>query len=76
VLGDRMALLTRAEAIGLGWFGPQVSGPARERIGDLIAVSVSDAAVVRRRAESRNSNLVGHHGALTDAELLVPLLSD
>jgi predicted AlkP superfamily pyrophosphatase or phosphodiesterase len=75
VVGDRMALVTRDEAIDRGWFGPAVSEPARHRIGDLIAVSVSELAVVRRKAESRNSKLVGHHGALTDAELLVPLLS-
>ena len=75
VLGDGMALLTRDEAISHGWFGPDVGEPARQRIGDLIAVSVSELAVVRRKAESRNSSLVGHHGALTDAELLVPLLS-
>jgi predicted AlkP superfamily pyrophosphatase or phosphodiesterase len=75
VVGDRMAVLTRDEAIGYGWFGPAVSEAARGRIGDLIAVSVSDVAVVRRKAESRNATLIGHHGALTEAELLVPLLS-
>ncbi|HEX8766859.1 MAG TPA: alkaline phosphatase family protein, partial [Jatrophihabitans sp.] len=75
VVGDRMAVLTRDEAIDLGWFGPDVSAPARHRIGDLIAVSTSELAVVRRKAESRNASLIGHHGALTDAELLVPLLS-
>jgi predicted AlkP superfamily pyrophosphatase or phosphodiesterase len=74
-VGDRMALLTRDEAIERGWFGPQVSEAARYRIGDLIALSVSELAVVRRKAESRNSTLIGNHGALTDAELLVPLLS-
>ncbi|HEX8094425.1 alkaline phosphatase family protein [Jatrophihabitans sp.] len=75
LVGDRMAVLTRDEAIGYGWFGPHVSEPARHRIGDLIAVSVSELAVVRRKVESRNASLIGHHGALTDAELLVPLLS-
>ena len=75
VLGDRMALLTRDEAIDHGWFGPDVGEPARQRIGDLIAVAVSDVAVVRRKAESRNASLIGQHGALTEAELLVPLLS-
>lgn len=75
VLGDRVALLSRDEAIACGWFGPSVSEQARHRIGDLIAVAVSDVAVVRRKAESRSASLIGHHGALTDAELLVPLLS-
>jgi len=75
VLGDGMAILSKDEAIARGWFGPVVSDAASSRIGDLIAVSVSELAVVRRKAESRNASLVGHHGALTDAELLVPLLS-
>ncbi len=75
VLGDRVAVLTRDEAVGRGWFGPYVHEQARGRIGDLIVVAVADVAVVRRTAESRSAALVGHHGALTDAELLVPLLS-
>ena len=75
LLGDGMAMLSKEEAIARGWFGPSVSDAASARIGDLIAVSVSELAVVRRKAESRNASLVGHHGALTDAELLVPLLS-
>jgi predicted AlkP superfamily pyrophosphatase or phosphodiesterase len=76
VLGDGMAMLSKEEAIARGWFGPSVSDAASARIGDLIAVSVSELAVVRRKAESRNASLVGHHGALTDAELLIPLLSN
>ncbi len=75
LLGDRVALLSRDEAIACGWFGPAVSEQASHRIGDLIAVAVSEIAVIRRKAESRSAMLVGHHGALTEAELLVPLLS-
>jgi predicted AlkP superfamily pyrophosphatase or phosphodiesterase len=75
-LGDRVALLTRDEAIERDWFGPTVSPAARERIGDLVALAVADVAVVRRKAESRSSLLIGHHGGLSDAELLVPLLSN
>ncbi|HEX8082259.1 MAG TPA: nucleotide pyrophosphatase/phosphodiesterase family protein [Jatrophihabitans sp.] len=75
VLGDRVALLSRDEAIGCGWFGAAVSEQARHRIGDLVAVAVSEVAIVRRKAESRSATLIGHHGALSEAELLVPLLS-
>lgn len=74
-LGDRMAILTRDEAIDRGWYGPIVTDDARHRIGDLIAVAVTDMSVVRRKAESRSSMLVGHHGGLSDGELLIPLLS-
>ena len=75
-LGDRIDLITRDEAISHGWFGPVVSEQARSRIGELIALATSDSAVVRRKVESRTAALIGHHGAMTDAEMLVPLLSN
>jgi predicted AlkP superfamily pyrophosphatase or phosphodiesterase len=73
-VGDRMTVLTRDDAVGRGWFGPTVTPTAYRRIGDLVVVSTTDAAVVRRKAEPLLSRLRGHHGALTDDELLVPLL--
>jgi Type I phosphodiesterase / nucleotide pyrophosphatase len=73
-LSDRMWVLARDEAIAAGLFGPTVSPAASARIGDVLAISHSTAAVVRRQAEPRLSRLPGHHGALTDDELLVPLL--
>jgi predicted AlkP superfamily pyrophosphatase or phosphodiesterase len=75
-LGDRIDLITRDEAISHGLFGPVVSEQARSRIGELIALATSDSAVVRRKVESRTAALIGHHGAMTDAEMLVPLLSN
>jgi predicted AlkP superfamily pyrophosphatase or phosphodiesterase len=75
MLGDSIAMVARDDAIERGWFGSSVTEHARARIGDLLAVAVADVAVVRRKAESRTAALIGHHGALTDAELLVPLLS-
>ena len=41
----------------------------------LAIASTSDVAVVRRSAESTLSGLPGQHGALTDDELLVPLIT-
>lgn len=73
-LGDRMALLTREEAIARGWFGPTVTAAAYQRIGDLVAVATSDAAVVQHTVSPWTSALIGQHGALTEDELLVPLL--
>jgi hypothetical protein len=74
LLGHRMWVLTRDEAIAAGWFGPRVDQPARERIGDVVAVAHGSTAVVRRKVEPRVAALVGHHGALTEDEVLVPLL--
>ncbi|MDQ2749754.1 MAG: alkaline phosphatase family protein [Actinomycetota bacterium] len=73
-LGERMWVLSRDEAITTGLFGPTVTTAARSRIGDVVAISHSTTAVVRRTAESRLAALPGQHGALTDDDLLVPLL--
>jgi predicted AlkP superfamily pyrophosphatase or phosphodiesterase len=73
-LAGSFAVLTKDEAIDRGWFGPVVSPTARERIGDLVVLATGPGAVVRRRAEQRLSAMIGQHGALTEDELLVPLL--
>jgi type I phosphodiesterase/nucleotide pyrophosphatase len=75
VLGDRAWVITGDEAVRVGLFGPIVTPLARSRIGDVLAIARDGLGVVQRRRESLSSSLPGHHGALTDAELLVPLLS-
>ena len=67
-------VLGRDEAIAAGWFGPTVTDAARERIGDVVAALRGTSGVVRRTAEPVESSLRGHHGSLTSAEQLVPLL--
>ena len=74
-LGDRMQVLSRDEVVAAGLLGPVVTPAALARTGDVVAIATGDVAVVRRRAEPRFSALRGQHGALTDDELLVPLLS-
>jgi hypothetical protein len=75
-LGDRMWVGSRAQAVAAGLFGPGVSPVAERRIGDVVAIArTPDVAVVRRGVESTLSSLPGQHGALTDDELLVPLLT-
>jgi hypothetical protein len=75
VLGDRAWVLDADTAITTGLFGATVTPAARNRIGDVVAISKGGLGIVQRRRESRLSALPGHHGALTDDELLVPLLS-
>ncbi|SHG27647.1 alkaline phosphatase family protein [Streptoalloteichus hindustanus] len=74
VLGDRVWIATREEAIAAGWFGPRVAAHIRSRIGDLVVAARGDLAVVRSVVESRLSGFAGQHGSLTAAEQLVPLL--
>jgi hypothetical protein len=73
-LGDGVGVLPTEEAIAAGWFGGQPDARIRPRLGDVVAVSRNHTTVVRRRAERYLATMRGQHGALTDEELLVPLL--
>src|SRR5207253_1319985 len=64
----------REEAIATGIFGPQVSDQARERIGDVVAAAYGRVGIVQRDVDPAQARLNGHHGSLTPAEQLVPLL--
>ena len=74
VLGDRMWIWEREEAIATGIFGPRVTDRARERIGDLVAAAYDRIGIVQRDVDPAQARLNGHHGSLTAAEQLVPLL--
>lgn len=73
VLGERATVLTRDEALAAGWFGA-VEARVTERIGDVVVSVGGDCAVERRSVFPVEGKLLGLHGALTDDELLVPLL--
>lgn len=71
----RAHVLTRAEAIGQGWFGP-VRPAVTDRIGDVIVVAGDSFGIVDSLNDSPSSlALVGHHGGVTESELAVPLFT-
>jgi predicted AlkP superfamily pyrophosphatase or phosphodiesterase len=74
ILGDRMWIWSRDEAIATGIFGPRVTDKARERIGDVIAAAFDRVGIVQRDVDPAQARLNGHHGSLTPAEQFVPLL--
>jgi hypothetical protein len=74
VLGDRMWVATRDQAIAAGWFGPVVEDRVYQRIGDVVAAACDDIAVVATRTEPKESAMVGLHGSMTPVEQHVPLL--
>ncbi|MEV8096149.1 nucleotide pyrophosphatase/phosphodiesterase family protein [Kitasatospora sp. NPDC085879] len=74
VLGDRMWVATREQAVAAGWFGPVVDERVLPRIGDVVAAARDDIAVVASRKEPGESSMVGLHGSMTAVEQLVPLL--
>jgi hypothetical protein len=73
ILGAGWWVLRRDDAVERGWFG-DVEPAMRARIGDIVAVPRGGGAVVAGTSEALEARLVGYHGALTEAERLVPLL--
>src|SRR2546426_289626 len=74
VIGDRMWIWGREEAIATGIFGPRVTERARERIGDVVAAAYARVGIAQRDVDPAQARLNGHHGSLTTAEQIVPLL--
>lgn len=75
VLGDRMWVASREEAIADGWFGPRVADRIRPRIGDVVAAAHGDIGVMQRAVDPAHARLQGHHGSMTAREQLVPLVT-
>jgi hypothetical protein len=77
VVGDRMWVASRDEAIEAGWFGPAGAGVDERvyrRIGDVVVAACDDVAIVATETEPHESAMVGLHGSMTAVEQLVPLL--
>ncbi|MFQ6329929.1 alkaline phosphatase family protein [Nocardia sp. CWNU-33] len=72
-LGADFHVLSRADIIARGWFGPTVSPHVADRIGDLVVVAAGSRGIIRTGAEPLQAMLIGHHGSLTPAEMNVPL---
>jgi hypothetical protein len=73
VMADRAEVLRREEAVARGWFG-DLLGVVRPRIGDVVVASRGDVAVLDTAGFPYEASLVGMHGSLTAAEMLVPVL--
>jgi hypothetical protein len=60
--------------IAEGWFGPTVTSVAASRLGD-VAVVAKGVRAFADPADTGPYHLIGRHGSLTSAEMLVPLLA-
>lgn len=69
----RGRVLTRAQAVADGWFGP-VDDEVAPRIGDILVEARADVAYYDGSAPSAARSMVGQHGAWSDRERRVPLL--
>jgi hypothetical protein len=72
-LGDRADVLTRADAVARGWFGP-VDSSVAPRLGDVVVACRGDHAVFSSERFRYETTLVGLHGSLTADEMLIPIL--
>ncbi len=72
-LGGAAAVLSRDEAFARGWFG-DLRPEVLPRIGDVVVACHGDAAILDTSTFPYESRLVGMHGSLTPAEMLVPVL--
>ena len=70
--GDKAWIVTADQVVDEGWFGPVVSDAARARLGDVALVARGANAF--RHPDDNGSRLIGRHGSLTAAEMLVPLI--
>jgi hypothetical protein len=73
LLGERAWVRSREEAIAEGWYGPKVTPAAEARLGDVLLAARGTVAFYDPN-DTGPYVLVGRHGSLTEAEMLVPLL--
>jgi hypothetical protein len=64
---------TRDEAVGRGWFG-DASTVVLPRIGDVVVACRGNTALLSPSAFPYEARLIGMHGSLTSAEMLIPVL--
>jgi predicted AlkP superfamily pyrophosphatase or phosphodiesterase len=73
-LGKRAFVATKDAIIEAGWYG-QTTDTARGRMPDLFLIANGETALYHRDfAKPKSLKMIGQHGALSDDELLVPLL--
>lgn len=75
-LGEDAVVVSRDQAVDAGWFGPSVSAGVLPRIGDVLVACLGPIAVMSSERFPVELSLVGLHGSLTRAEMMVPLLVD
>lgn len=73
VLGERAEVLTRGEAVLRGWFGA-LDDTVTGRVGDVVVACTGDTAIMSSVDFPVEQKLVGMHGSLSSAEMLIPLL--
>ncbi|NNF55707.1 MAG: PglZ domain-containing protein [Acidimicrobiales bacterium] len=71
--GHQAWVRTRQQILDENWFGPVMRHGVEDRLGD-VALCPFEPISFFDPADSGPYELIGRHGSLTDAEMLVPLL--
>jgi len=74
-LQDKALVLTREQAISSNLFGSEVSADALDRMGEVIAIASGGLALLDADRVDKEGAMVGHHGADSDIESQVGLLT-
>jgi len=71
-VADVADVYSRDEFLASGLVG-NVEEQFHSRIGDFVAISKGESALCSRTVDKRNSNLIGHHGGISDTERDIPV---
>ena len=74
-LGERVDVFTREQAVDNNLFGELVSVDSLDRMGEVIAVAQGSVVLIAPTRIDKESSMVGHHGADSDTETQVSLLT-
>jgi predicted AlkP superfamily pyrophosphatase or phosphodiesterase len=72
--GHQAWVRSREEVVDAGWLGPKVDDLTACRLGD-VALAAKGSLAFHDPTDSGPYRLMGRHGSLTAAEMLVPLLA-
>lgn len=73
-LGEKVSVFTKSEIIEEGLFGSPMPEKFAERIGDIVAIVNDNSILIDPDREKFEGSMIGHHGAMTELEKVVPLL--
>ena len=74
-LGDRADVLTREEALVSNLFGAEVTADSLDRMGEVIAIANGGVVLIDPTRVEKEASMVGHHGARSEVETQVGLLT-
>ena len=67
-------VVSRDQVVDEGWFGPRTDSMVRRRLGDVALVAREPVAYADP-LDTGPYTLIGRHGSLTEAEMLVPFVA-